>query len=718
MNQMPEPSSCKILREGNLATLLLDVPSARVNTISGKVLEDLHTCLDELESARGVEFLLVRSAKDGCFVAGADMREFSALADPEQARKAARAGQKAFDRLARLPFPSLAVIDGACMGGGCEMALACDFRLATDGPRTRIGLPEVNLGILPAWGGTQRLPRLLGFTTAMDMILSARVLDARRALRSGLVDRVCAVEFLEEAVEQFVRERLPKGKSRSGLRRHPGIVTRFLDDTAPGRWLAARTARKAVLRKTGGHLHGPIEALRLLELAGDGILLPDGLEREAEAFAFLPSTSQSRALVGTFFASEEAKKVVVSDHAVPADIGKVGVLGAGIMGGGIGWAFTSKGMSARLRDLSSEALGKGFGAAWSANLRQVRAGRLKESDARMRMHRLQGTLGWDGFAGCDLVVEAVVEDLEIKRKVLAEAEEHVGPDCVIATNTSSLRLADMASALGRPERFVGMHFFNPVPRMPLVEVVRGASSDPRSVEAVVRTVRKLGKTPVVVADGAGFLVNRILLPYVNEAARILEEGSCIGSIDRALRAWGMPMGPFELADAVGIDVGWKVAKVLHQAYGERMEVSPLWELVHDGLKLRGDKSGAGFRIGKGSLRRINPAVERLVAKRRGGAGRRISATEIVDRCVLVMVSEAGRCLSEGVVASGALLDLAMVTGTGWPAWRGGPVREARDRGQDELTTRLEVLARRLGGRFQPDGTLDALFAEPEAGGAP
>lgn len=693
----------------HIATLVFDVPGEKVNTFTACRLRELEDELEAIAGRKDVRALLLRSAKPGIFVAGADLREFGGLHEPSDAFVAARAGQIAFARLASLPFPVFAVIDGACLGGGCEMAMACDFRIATDSPRTRIGLPETKLGILPGWGGTQRLPRLVGLSAALDLVLAGRDLDARKAWKLGLIDRVCAAEFLEEAVASFVAARLAHGKSRTGLRREPGLRTRLLDRTPCGQLLLATLARRKVMSGAGRNLPGLPDAITLLAESAARVPLAVGLEHEARAFSVLPGSPQSRALVETFFASEEAKAATLAVGPRPTELRQAGVLGAGIMGGGIAWAFSARGIPVRMRDLDLGAIGRGYGAAMAANRSEARRGGLSDDALRLRMHRIRGGLGWEGFGSCDLVVEAVVEDLDIKRKVLAEAEAHVRPDCVIATNTSSLRLADMESALQRPERLVGLHFFNPVPRMPLVEVVRGPSSAPEVVECALRAARRLGKTPVLVADGAGFLVNRILLPYVNEAVKILDEGATTARIDRLVRDWGMPMGPLTLADAVGLDVGFKVAKVLHHAYGARMSVSPLLAEVHDRLKLRGDKGGAGFWIDKGFLRRPNPLVEAFAAGRRGGSGRRIPSEEIVDRCVLTMVAEAGRCLAEGVVASARLLDLAMVMGTGWPAWRGGPVQEARRRGRRALRARLEDLAETCGARFAPDDSLDALF---------
>jgi len=691
-----------------LAQLVFDTPDEKVNTFSAARLRELERIVGELDGRPDIRGLVIRSAKKDVFVAGADIKEFQDLSDPGAARAAARAGQTVFQRLADLPFPTFAVIDGACAGGGCELALACDFRIATDNPKTRIGLPEVNLGILPGWGGTQRLPRLVGLSKALEMVLGATMLDARKAAKAGLVDRVCAPQFLTETVQAFVKERLATGKSRKGLGRRARFPGNLVDGTAVGRWFALRTARAQVLARTQGHLPGPMLAAELIAAAASGLPLERGLEREADAFAKLPGTFQSRALVNTFFATEEARKASAAAKASPAEIRTAGVLGAGVMGGGIAWAFSAAGLHVRMRDLNAEALGRGYGAAMDANRRLAKKGRLAETELKLRMHRIEGTLGWDGYEACGLVVEAVLEDLEVKRKVLAEAESHVGPDCVIATNTSSLRLADMESALKHPERLVGLHFFNPVPMMPLVEVVRGPSSNPEAVECALRFARSLGKTPILVGDCAGFLVNRILLPYVNEAAKILAEGSDIATIDRVVRAYGMPMGPFQLADAVGIDVGYKVAKVLHHAYGERMSVSPLLAEVHDGLKLRGDKAGEGFWTGKGKARGPNPRVEELATRLRGGACRQIPSEEILDRCILGMVAEAGRCLEEGVVATGSLLDLAMVMGTGYPAWRGGPVQEAKRRGVPAVRARLAELAGTLGERFAPHGSLQRL----------
>lgn len=712
-------SAFSLTVERNIAHLVFDLPGGKVNTFSAAVVSELNAILEQLARQTDLRALVFTSAKPDVFIAGADIKELQLIATVEEGYSKARAGQQLFQRLADLPFPSLAVIDGACLGGGLECALACTFRLVTDADKTSLGLPEVTLGILPGWGGTQRLPSLVGPSLAVDLILSGRTLNGLKAFKSGLADRICARAFLADTVATMVEEiTTPTGRAkllarRASLRRFPQT---FIDGI--GRPLLWSQAHKTLMRKTKGAMPAPLAALAVIKRTYGGSLAA-GLEAEARAFSTLAMTSECRCLIDAFFANEEAKKQgLLPKPSTSVGAGGQGearslgggapqpkaVLGAGVMGGGIAWLLAHKGMQVRVKDLTWEALAKAYKTVDEYSNQLVKRKKLTRNEARQRLLRVGGSVDWSGFAGCDVVIEAVVENLEVKKKVLAEAETVVRSDCILATNTSSLRVADLAQALTHPERLVGMHFFNPVNRMPLVEVVAGPRSSPEAVATIAALARQCGKTAIVVQDCPGFLVNRILLPYMNEAARCLTEGGDLREIDRAISRYGMPMGPFVLTDEVGIDVGHKVAKILHEGYGERMAVAPILAKVHEELKLLGTKAGKGFYLHEGKTLRLNPDIDAAIAGTQDDLGikpRVIESAEILDRCLLIMANEAARCIDEVIVASPGLLDLAMLMGTGYPPQKGGPLHHIDSLGAAEVVARLRRLATQHGPRFEP-----------------
>ncbi|MBA2480996.1 MAG: fatty-acid oxidation protein subunit alpha, partial [Planctomycetes bacterium] len=422
-----------------------------------------------------------------------------------------------------------------------------------------------------------------------------------------------------------------------------------------------------------------------------------------------------KCLVDCFFAGEALKKADGGKRDAPP-VKQAAVLGAGVMGGGIAWLFASNDISVRVKDITWEAVAKAFHTANDYNRQLVKIRKLKEGEASVRMHRISGAIDFKGMAHVDVVVEAVVESMEVKKKVFAELEGHVRPDTVIASNTSSLSITEMATALAKPERFVGMHFFNPVNRMPLVEVIPGSASSPEAVAMIVTLARRCGKTAVVVKDCPGFLVNRILLPYMNEAAWILQEGGDPEAMDRAIYRFGMPMGPFTLTDEVGIDVGTKVAKILAVGYGERMKVAPVLEFIAHDLKLLGAKAKRGFYIHDNDSKRINPEIATGVKQVRDKLGitpRAIAPDEVVDRCMLTTINESARCIEEHVIAKPAFLDLAMVMGTGFPPQRGGPLHYADQLGINVVVDRLKRLQERHGERFKPADLLVGMAARGE-----
>jgi 3-hydroxyacyl-CoA dehydrogenase/enoyl-CoA hydratase/3-hydroxybutyryl-CoA epimerase len=653
------------------------------------------------------------------FIAGADIRELQTIATRSDALAKAQAGQRLFQRLATLPMPTIAVIDGACMGGGLEFALACTYRIVSDEDKTSLALPEVTLGIIPGWGGTQRLPRLIGVTAALDMILSGKPVNARKAVKLGLADGCSARAFLPGAVRAFLAEALtPIGSTAIVARRPHGWRRQLLEGNPAGRLLLFRTASAQLVRKTRGLMPAPLSALAVVRETISHEL-ESGLEIEAEHFADLATTPSCKALIDCFFANELARKEGVLSKGVAEGKSEArplhaAVLGAGVMGGGIAWAFANHGMPVRLKDLAWEAVAKGLKTAHDYDQQLVRIRKLTPAAANQSMLRISGTLDYRGFSAIDVVVEAVVEDLAIKRKVLAELEGGIRDDCLVCTNTSSLSVSAMAEAMRHPDRLVGMHFFNPVNRMPLVEVVPGQRTSPACVAEVAGLVRRLGKTAVVVKDCPGFLVNRILLPYLNEAARLLEDGAGLAEIDRVIYDFGMPMGPFTLSDDVGLDVGYKVAKILAAHYGERMKVADALRIAYEEMHLLGTKGGRGFYLHDGKEALPNQELINRVAAASGrhpAHGSPIASDDIRDRCLLIMVNEAVRCLEEQVVAKPAILDLAMIMGTGFPPQRGGLLHYANQLGSRFVADRLKQLSDRCGSRFAPCQTIIDLARE-------
>ena len=697
------PSAFRLSITDALATVTFDLPGEKVNKFSTPVMEELSGLIDKLSGSTGITGLLLRSGKPDVFIAGADVREIENLRNPEEGKVASAVGQRIFERWARLPFPTVAAIHGACLGGGTELALACDFRVCSDSPKTKIGLPEVNLGILPGWGGTQRLPRLIGLAAALDLILTGKSLDGKRAVRAGLADAVVPEAIFPEWAERFAREKSAARKPRR--RRHPRSAMELALETNPfGRALVFRKARAAVLAKTAGHYPAPLEALAAVA-EGRGKKMEEALAIENAHLANLIGSPVQRHLLRIFFWTEEVKKETgaINPTVTPRPVQRIGVLGAGVMGGGIAQLAADKGFPARLKDISPEPLAHGFKAAADVWREQVKRRRLTPSAFRKKMGLVSGGLDYAGFARAEVTIEAVVEKLEVKRAVLREWEQAVGDDAIFASNTSTLPITSIASAARLPRRVAGMHFFNPVHRMPLVEVIRGEKSSDETVATIFDLARKMGKTPIVVRDAPGFLVNRILAPYLSEAVRLLEEGCGIEEVDRAMTRFGMPVGPLALIDDIGIDVAAKGGATLAAAFPERLPLAGNFEtLLADGRL--GRKSGRGFYRYRGS-KREKPDPDTLGAR---PAGRGIGALppEVIEaRLLMPMINEAAFCLEDRIVASPAKIDLAMIFGAGFPPFRGGLLQYADDLGADRVVNRLQDFQERMGPRFAPSPLL-------------
>jgi 3-hydroxyacyl-CoA dehydrogenase/enoyl-CoA hydratase/3-hydroxybutyryl-CoA epimerase len=677
-------------REGDLAILWFDLPGEKVNKFSSAVLRELSTVVDQI-AASDAKKVVIASRKKGMFIAGADVEEFTTVTSAEQAKAFVTLGQEVFTKIQNLEQTTVAAIDGVALGGGCELALSCDWRVMSDSPRAQIGLPEVKLGIFPAWGGTSKLPRLIGLPAALDIILNGKALDGKRAKRVGLVDEVVEPGIVLQVAKSFA----DRGKRRGGNR------TKFYIEGNPlTRNVIFGKARKAVLQQTKGNYPAPLKALEVMEY-GMSTDVTRGMQREVEEASKLVNNDVAKNLVQLFFLMEEAKKDPIA--AKPRDVSYVGVLGAGIMGGGIAQIVADKtDTEVRMRDINWNAIGGGMKAAARVWKRKVDRRRMTRGEMMRKLARITGTTDWSGFSRADVVIEAVVENIAIKRQVLAEFEALSKPDAIFATNTSTIPITQIAAQAARPENVVGMHFFNPVDRMPLVEVIRGEKTSDVAMVTTAALARKLGKTVVFCNDGPGFVVNRILGPYMNESGFLLEDGNTIESLDKAMVDFGMPMGPMALLDEVGIDVAAKVAGILTEAFKDRLEKSSVVEKLYaDGR--HGKKNGKGLYLyADGKRQGPDPSVYRVLGIR---APHPADEKAVVERMVLAMINEASLILDEKIVGSAGELDLAMIMGTGFPPFRGGLLRYADSMGLPYIVSRLDELSSTVGARYKPNAPL-------------
>lgn len=685
-----------------IASLIFDLPGEKVNTFSLPVMEELEKILDTVALDKTIKIMKIASGKEGTFIAGADLHSFEPIfKDPIQGAKIIAAGHRVFHKLHNLSFPTLALIQGTCLGGGLELALACTYRVVSDNPKTLLGLPEVSLGIIPGWGGTQRLPRLIGLIESLPIILGARSIKASNAFKIKLVDAIYADAFFDEGVRQLIKECLSQKGAEKILekRKRRGLRAAFLEHNPIGRAFIYSRAKKDLIKRTKGHYPAPLVALKLIKETYP-LPLKEGLAKEEKTFVDNLKTSFAIApnLIHLFFIKEALKKDRgVSNEVKSLKVLSAGVIGAGTMGSGITWLFSNKDIPVRMKDVDWQVLGKGFAVASSIYSKAVKDKKLTTDQASLKFHHITATTDYSGFHNLDLVVEAAVESLELKQRILKELEEVVSPHAIIASNTSSLRIADMASVMKHPERLVGMHFFNPSNKMPLVEVVASDKTSKEAIATAVETCKKLDKIPIVVRDCPGFLVNRIFVNGANELMRLYQEGISQESLDKMMLDFGMPMSPFLLADEVGNDVGYKVSKIFEQAYGPRMALPKILALMYEN-KLYGKKNGKGFYLYQGDKIKTNPEVAKLRYSITQ-VSKAVPETDRRDRVFLLMINEATRCLEENIVANPAFLDMAMIMGIGFPPFRGGLLRYADELGIDYVVNGLNRLKEAYGDRF-------------------
>lgn len=686
--------------EKDIAIIEFDQPDSKVNVLNKETMIELDKMLDLVHGKSGISALLIVSKKEGIFIAGADIKEIENITSADDAIDKAEKGKTVLAKIRKSDLATIAVINGVCLGGGLELALSCKYRTASFGDKVKLGLPEVRLGIIPGFGGTQTLPRIVGLSRSLGMILSGEMVSGKDALKIGLVDRLFPeVRLLEDSIE-FARAVLQGGAFRAGKKGKKKLPLILLEDTPLGRIILFYTARKNVLKKTKGFYPAPLKAIEVIRKTY-GKDFKYGSRVESQGFGELAITDVSKNLIKVFYLNEEFKKLMwVGPDIKPDRIDKCGIVGAGIMGGGIAHLISFYDIPSRLKDINYDALKSALKTAGALFDYAVKKRKLKEHQAENKMGLISPTTTYGGFENTGLVIEAVVEDINIKQKVFKELSGIVSPQAVLASNTSSLPIIDISRDAEHPDRAVGLHFFNPVHRMPLVEVIRSSKSSDRAIATTIAFARRIGKVVIVVKDVPGFLINRILLSYMNEAGFLFEEGMDMIQIDEIARNFGMPIGPVELIDEVGIDVGYKVAKILEAHYGPRMHVAPILEKVK-AKGLLGRKDRRGFYIhNKGKEKKPNRDIYGLI-KSRGHS--RISDETALKRMIYIMVNEAARCLEEKVADRPETVDIGMIMGTGFPPFRAGLLRYADSVGIGNIVKDLEGFEKESNGRprFKP-----------------
>lgn len=675
--------------EGGLAQIVFDRPDSSANIFDEPTLDELDAHLAQIEKDRTIKSLTIASAKDSIFIAGADINTLSTATESDVAAFIDK-GQRVFDRLAALSIPTVALIHGTALGGGLEVALACDWRIASNDRATKLGLPETMLGILPAWGGSTRLPNLIGLPAALNMILKGSSVNAGKAKKLGLVDGVAPRERLTAFAQKLIAKGSPKRKKHWATN-NPLV--------AP---IIRKKVTKDVTSKTRGHYPAQVAAINVV-CDAVGTSADNSLENERRAALELSKHDVTRNLMRIFSLTESAKRARVGD-AKASDVQKVCVVGAGVMGSGIAHWLSTRGIKVLLQDISPDAIGRGM-----QTMEKLRSGMVKrrlmtKAEALKCRDRIHTTATPAPLHAYDMVIEAAVENLEIKKKIFTDLVSRTRPDTILASNTSALPVTELAAHDGitNPERVVGLHFFNPVHRMKLVEVVVAPNTSDEVSNTCLRLVQKIGKLPVLVQDSPGFVVNRVLMPYLIEAGELFEAGADPEELDNAMLDFGMPMGPIRLLDEVGLDVSRHVAQTMSTAFPDRFAVPAVLDQMIEAKQL-GKKTGAGFYTHKGKKSSPNPDA---LQRRKGSGAESMDRKAIADRLALLMVNESYRCLEDGVTEDPNSIDFAMIMGAGFAPFRGGPIHYAKSRGLKEIVETLKKLdADSKGDRFQPSSAL-------------
>ena len=688
----------RVMRDDGICVLTFDRPGSSANIFDRATLEELRQELDFIGDTPEVKGLILISAKPTIFIAGADLRRMTEGTPLAETRELLEFGQAQIHRLSQLPVPTVAAIHGAAMGGGYEISLACDYRLASSDRVTKIGLPETNLGVLPAWGGATRLPRLIGLPKALDFILPGKTISARQALKLGMVDELVPTERLVRAAVQRIHQGKPRRTSH-WLLNNPLTVA-----------ILARPLRRRLLWKTRGHYPAVLKAFEVMT-RGITKSVSASLALEREGILELVQTEACHNLLRVFFLRERAKKRTVNvavPRAEPKAVARTAVVGAGVMGAGIAQWLSARGLPVILRDVNTEQVAKGMAGIAKLYRDGLQRHIFSPRQARDGLDRIYPAPTEAPLGHVDLVIEAAVENLELKRKIFQRLDELVGDETILATNTSALPVSELASATRHPERVLGLHFFNPVHRMQLVEIVAARQTTPARLQRAVKFVQQIGRLPVVVKDSPGFLVNRILMPYLVEAGNLFERGASLENLDEAMLDFGMPMGPMRLLDEVGGDVALHVADTLAASFGNRLKVPAILGKMVE-ADLLGRKSGAGYYQYRQS-KKTQPNLWAVgFVQARSATG--LTREELQERMSFLMVNEAARCLEEQVVTAPEDVDFAMIMGTGFAPFRGGPLRYADSVGLEKLAGAMEILSDGGATQFEPCDLLRRLAAD-------
>ena len=681
-------------REDGIAVLTMDVPGESVNTLKAEFAQEINELLVEIKRDTSIKGLVIISGKKDSFIAGADVKMLDSCESIDDVKAITKQGYEVFSELEGLSFPVVAAIHGNCLGGGLELAMACHARICTDNSKTVLGLPEVMLGLLPGGGGTQRLPRIVGITSALDMMLTGKQLRPKQALKLGLVSDVVPESILLDAAIKLAKS----GKITANPKKK-SFVNKVLEGTPVGRNIIFDQAGKQVQKKTQGNYPAPAKIIDCIRV-GMSKGMKAGLETEARHFADLVMSKESEALRSIFFATNEMKKE--AGQAIIRDLNKVAVLGGGLMGGGIASVTSTKAkLPVRIKDIGEQGLSNALSYAYKQLDKKVKRRHMTASERDSLMSLMTTTTEYKGLKDADIVVEAVFEDLNLKHQMVKDIERECNENTIFASNTSSLPIGQIAEGAQRPENVIGLHYFSPVEKMPLVEVIAHKKTSQETIDTTVAFARKQGKTPIVVQDGAGFYVNRILVLYMLEAAQILLEGQRVEHLDKALVKFGFPVGPINLLDEVGIDVGAKISPILEKELGDRFVAPPAFEkLLNDGRK--GRKSEKGFYLYGKHAKKGKKQVDESVY---GLFGLTPSANrdpkQLTERCVVQMLNEAVRCLEEGIIACPRDGDIGAIFGIGFPPFLGGPFRYIDELGADKLVSTLKGYQSQFGDRFAP-----------------
>ncbi len=701
---MPDHSILSLdFPEDDIAVITINDPNKGANIFSRSVLDELEVHLDTLEKRSKLAGLVFRSTKPGIFIAGADLREFVADIDQpaEKIIAIAKRGQQLFGRLSKCPYVTVAAIDGICVGGGAELAIWCDRRLMARHDATSFAFPEVKLGLFPGWGGTARTPRIVGLGSAVELITGGEPIGPDAALAMGLAE-VAPPETLLDAAIAMVRSEQATGEYLDDRKRWSGPIT--ISETELG-FLGA-TASAFIQGKTKGQYPAPLAALEVL-LGAAGLDIEAACQVEAENFVPLFGSTINRALLNVFFLGDRNKKPyqAKTKGVKPLDIKSATVIGAGIMGQGIAAANVKRRIPTALGDISAEAVARGVQGILSEVSFNKKTRGPDVERALEFVPLVNGTTNDLELAASDIVIEAIYENADAKRELYARLEPQLGKQAILCSNTSTIPITELAKGLKHPERFCGLHFFNPVRKMPLVEVIRGDKTSDQTVATAVAYAKAIKKSPIVVNDGPGFLVNRVLLPYMNEALLLLEEGATIKAVDRAATKFGMPMGPITLYDTVGLDVAVHAGKVMHSAFPDRVEPSKILPAMLEADR-KGKKNGRGFFdyvTDKKGRQRAKPSddVEAII---KSAASKPQPETDLTDRLFLPMLLEATRLIEDGIVTDVRDVDLGLIYGIGFPPFRGGLFCWADTIGAAALVEKLKPYAD-LGPRYEPTAML-------------